>query len=731
MEERYNKDAPADPYQLRDVGGKLGLHQHLCLFYNNHEEQLAAAVLFLRTGLDRGEGCLYMVDEDTATDTLEALRKEGTDIDRYRGSGALTVASRNRIFPGTQRFDPDRVVSFWIEAATRAEAEGFPQLRVLTEVTWACEEDTVPAGYMEFESKINHTVRGHKLTAVCLYNRARFVPEIILDVLRTHPTVVYGGLVARNPYYVPPEEFLQPNQPERKVDRLLKNILEWQRAEDELHQSNDRYKGFFSHSDEGFWRLELEQPIPIDLAEEESLQRILQFGYLAETNQAMARNWGISTPEELLGKRLGDVLALSDAGRMEAFRSAARSGWQNRTVEFQGFDRLGNLKYWRRTETPIVENGMLVRVWGITRDLTQLKQAEQSLHESAERFRITFENAGTGMALVDVQGYVVKSNPALQEMLGYSEEELGGVAFTEFTHPDDRALDWRLYQELFAGKREKYEIEKRYIRKDGRTIWGHLIVSVFRDADGTPQYAVGMAEDITERKQVEEELRNSRNKLRALAGRLQRVREEERTRVAREIHDELGQALTAVKLDLSSLTRELKAGQRERAKAVLKSVDETIQSVRRISTELRPAILDAAGLVAAVEWAAEEFEARSGTQCRFELPSGDVVIDPECATALFRIFQETLTNVARHADATRVQVRLAQGDNATVLDVRDNGKGVSEEQLSAGSSLGVLGMRERARLLGGELSISGEAGKGTTVTVRIPRGRPAPPEDHL
>jgi signal transduction histidine kinase len=149
--------------------------------------------------------------------------------------------------------------------------------------------------------------------------------------------------------------------------------------------------------------------------------------------------------------------------------------------------------------------------------------------------------------------------------------------------------------------------------------------------------------------------------------------------------------------------------------------------VRRIATELRPGILDDLGLVAAVEWAAEEFEARTGTKCRLDLPEDDIVIDPERTTAIFRIFQETLTNITRHAEATEVDVRLAREDGNIVLEVRDNGRGIGEEELSAGRSLGILGMRERALLLGGELTIRGVPGKGTTVKVLIPEMPPAAP----
>jgi signal transduction histidine kinase len=199
--------------------------------------------------------------------------------------------------------------------------------------------------------------------------------------------------------------------------------------------------------------------------------------------------------------------------------------------------------------------------------------------------------------------------------------------------------------------------------------------------------------------------------------------------VARDIHDQLGQALTAIKIDLSSLAQELPAGeepQSKRASSLLKLVEESIRTVRRISTELRPGMLDDLGLVATIEWAGEDFQARTGTTCRLDLPQDDIAVDPERATAIFRIFQETLTNVARHADASEVRVRLAREDGELTLEVHDNGKGISEDILASGKSLGILGMRERAMLLGGELTISGPAGNGTTVKVRIPEAPPQP-----
>lgn len=229
------------------------------------------------------------------------------------------------------------------------------------------------------------------------------------------------------------------------------------------------------------------------------------------------------------------------------------------------------------------------------------------------------------------------------------------------------------------------------------------------------------------RERAEEEQRRSFEQLRVLAARIQTTREEERARVAREIHDELGQALTAIKIDLTALLPTAVAGPGpgwQRGQAIFRLLDEAIHSVQRIATDLRPGVLDDLGLVAAVEWLVEEFQGRTGVEGHVNLPNADLAVDAERATALFRILQEALTNVARHARATRVTVRLTEEDGDLRLEVRDNGGGIAQERLAAGRSLGVLGMRERAMMLGGEFSIGGTPENGTTVTVRIPEARP-------
>jgi signal transduction histidine kinase len=232
--------------------------------------------------------------------------------------------------------------------------------------------------------------------------------------------------------------------------------------------------------------------------------------------------------------------------------------------------------------------------------------------------------------------------------------------------------------------------------------------------------------EITERNRAEGELKVSREQLRALAARLEHMREEEGKRIAREVHDNLGQALTVLNMnlfeldsDISELSDETRRGLLlNKIRSMSNLIDTTVHEVRQIATELRPRMLDDLGLESTIEWQAREFQDRTGTQCEFI--SANLNLDQERSTALFRIFQEIMTNVARHAKATRVIIRLKEDTDKIILEVEDNGSGITEKEICNPRSLGLLGMRERSLLFGGEINIKGVQGKGTTVTVCIP-----------
>ncbi|MDQ5846575.1 MAG: sensor histidine kinase, partial [Acidobacteriota bacterium] len=248
-----------------------------------------------------------------------------------------------------------------------------------------------------------------------------------------------------------------------------------------------------------------------------------------------------------------------------------------------------------------------------------------------------------------------------------------------------------------------------------------------RDEQGAIQYYEGTVQDITEPKAAKEKLKNTSEQLRALSARLQSAREEEGTRIAREIHDELGSALTSLKWDLEEMDKILSTSSgpseltlREKLLEPMKLADTAISAIRRIASELRPSVLDDLGLVAAIEWQAQQFQARTGIVCVCECLLEKVGLSEDQSTAVFRILQEALTNVLRHAHATKVDIKANREKGDFVLSVSDNGKGISESDKSESHSLGILGMRERAHLIEAEIDIKGVEGRGTVVLLRVP-----------
>ena len=322
--------------------------------------------------------------------------------------------------------------------------------------------------------------------------------------------------------------------------------------------------------------------------------------------------------------------------------------------------------------------------------------------------------------LIDEHHYILHANRAVQvyknlepkDVVGqYCPKVIHGIDGPFYGCPLEEAVekDQAVEREIFDPESGRWVSSAIYptgrLTRDGRRIFFHMIT------------------DITDRKQAEDQLRTSGEQLRSLSAHLESVREEERGNVAREIHDELGQMLTALKIDLSLLTKRLPKEQEllfEKTKAMDELVDTAIQTVKRISVELRPGVLDDLGITAALEWQAAEFEELTGIRCEFSSNHKDIVLDPDRSTVIFRIFQETLTNVVRHANATKLKANLKKEAGRIVLRVRDNGIGIEKKQISDPGAFGLIGMRERAHFLGGEVRISGTPGKGTTVAVSIP-----------
>lgn len=361
-------------------------------------------------------------------------------------------------------------------------------------------------------------------------------------------------------------------------------------------------------------------------------------------------------------------------------------------------------------------------------DTSEREWIEAELRASEERFRGAFQHAAIGMVLADLNGHWTKVNHALCKILGYTEQQLLSKAFLDVTYLDDAEISSTKAGQLLSGELSYYHLEKRYIHKDGHIVWAFVSGTLVRDAQGMPLHYVGMVEDISERKQAEAALQLAQEKLRELVAHQERIKENERTRIAREIHDELGGLLTGIKANLSvAMNQDERAGSvpNQRLLDACSLLDAAVDTVRRVIADLRPSVLDQLGVWTALEWYAEQTEARTGLSCRvtIDASAAQSVIDPERSTALFRIVQETLTNVARHADASQVEIRVMHEDGSIRMEVEDNGKGIDAEQIPNRKSWGIAGMVERARYFGGDIRIA-DTSHGTLVVLRLPLENP-------
>lgn len=370
-------------------------------------------------------------------------------------------------------------------------------------------------------------------------------------------------------------------------------------------------------------------------------------------------------------------------------------------------------------------NALLLSVF---RDVTERILNEQALKKNKLMMNRAEEIAHLGSWELDLETNKLNCSAELYQIYGLQHENFDGKfeSILKLVHPEDSGNILANIKRARESN-EPFEHYERIIRPDGENRILYTKGIILDNVEGNAKTIYGSCLDVTEFKRVENALINSSEKLRALSASLEAAREEERSYIARELHDELGQVLTAIKMDLTLMQDDLLIKPdllKEEITAQLvqieKMVDRLIVTVKNIATELRPDILDHLGLIAALEWHAKEFENRHKVRCVFNSNIGKIELEKEKSTAVFRIFQETLTNVARHSGASQITAKIQLLKDKLLLEVEDNGKGISNEQLFNISSIGITGMKERAKFLGGKVFIDGQEGKGTRVFLEMP-----------
>ena len=726
--------------ELRKTGinvvGDIPWGTHFCFFYETKRDLLDVAVPYFKVGLENNEFCLWVIsvppDLLTMEEATTALRYAMPDLDRYLAEGSIEIVSRDQWFLDGDTYELRRIIERFVEKLNQTLARGYAGMRVNGGSSWLLKNGE--KDLHEFEEELDQLIVNQRMIVSCNFLLAETRSNEIFDVASTHQFAI----ARRNGNWnvLETQELKQAKAEIKRLnDELEQRVAERTR---ELVAANEALK---SEIDE---RSRVEVALrdrAADLAEAQRVAKIGNWSFDLRTNQVV---WS----EELHRIFETDENSKFD-DRHESFVSRVhpddqplvlRTNAQARTqglpfeIEYRIITSNDNVRIIREIGYATQdETGQVIRLFGTAQDITERKQAEALLHAKEQEFRAIVENAPDQIIRYDRDFRRIYINPAVANAYGLPAEALTNKPIGSViqdvgldVNEDELAQIRQRIADVFDTG-ESYVYEVRFPIPTGPR---HFSVRLFPELDlnGSVINVLAIARDITEQKRAEEKLKATSEQLRALSARLQSAREEEGARIARELHDELGSALTGLKWDLESIDKLCsEAGiHAESSKlhqkliGMMGVIDATLNAVLRISSELRPTILDDLGLLEAVEWLSQQFEARTGIVCQIDSFVEKVDLSREKATAVFRILQEALTNVLRHARASSVNITISEEAGAVVFEIRDNGRGITEDEKAGSRSLGLIGMRERAHLVEGRIEIASVGEKGTVLTLRVP-----------
>lgn len=448
---------------------------------------------------------------------------------------------------------------------------------------------------------------------------------------------------------------------------------------------------------------------------------------------AFAKGDSAKGPESFIGLNYLDICGagIGDCGEeshsVAVGLSSVLSGRQpSFTREYPCHSREGR-RWFRLMVTPVSgirsAGAVVIHV-----DVTERKISEEHLREERARLAGLFDAAMDAIVTVDESQVIVRVNPAAEAMFGYAASQILGQPLGRLI-PErfgaSHAEDVTAFGVNGSSRRMGSLGSVWGVRSDGREF--PVEASISQVAVGGTKFYTAILRDVTARRKAEAEQQRTGEQMRALARRLEVIRDEQAAHIARELHDELGQTLTVVKLHVSAMQKQLDSHPNRAPSKVAEEaiglIDDSVANLRRLCTELRPPMLDHLSLGSALTALASDFQAHSGIACTLDVPAGFPVLDPTRQTTIYRLVQELLTNVARHSGASTVRILLREAGNTIKLEVSDNGRGIAESELAGTKSLGLLGMRERALAAGGTINFEGQPGKGTTAIAFIPPAR--------
>jgi len=705
-----------------DVLGDIPWGSHFCVFYETRQDLLDVLVPYFKAGLESNELNIWVISKRyfaSVEEAVAALEQAIPDVHSFLETGRLEVLAEADFYFMGNEFNWERLVNTWKEKIAGALARSFEGLRASGDVSWLGQESW--NDIYAYEKHLHELIAGQPAIILCSYPLTKFSGTEVLDIVQAHqftigrrqgkweviesPTLVQaGGEMKRISKLLqvkkePASGFRGMNYLVAvlsvTVSLLVANNLVY--APVSLFLCAIMFSARYGGTGPGLLAM---------------LLSLLTFAnYFVHPNLS-----GNMTLEELSRFLIFALSSLFVVLLVAAQTNAAKS-------LRRAYDVLA-LTIRKLRET----NGALrLEINERTRDITQRKQAEDELRLAYQRLTYHVENTPLAVIEFDKDLNITRWSGRAAEIFGWkaSEALLKNVNDPDFRiiYEGDKEAVAKINEELMQGTVNRNLSLNRNYTKSGEVIYCEWHNSVLRDEHANIVTILSLVHDVTKRRKAEETLNRSYEEIRQLSNHLQNIREEERSHIAREIHDELGQQLTVLKMNILGLNKKLTTADatiHEKIGEIIELIDTTVKSVRRISSELRPSLLYNLGLVAAIDWQLREFEKTSGIKTVFIEPAEELKIADPVKNGLFRIFQESLTNAGRHANATRIMVSLERTNGQLILTVEDNGQGFDKEKIGARHTLGILGMKERCQMMGGNFEIKSVTAKGTSVIAVIP-----------
>jgi PAS domain S-box-containing protein len=698
-----------------DVLGDIPWGSHFCVFYETKQDLLDVLVPYFKAGLESNEFNIWVISNPylaTAEEALDALAKAVPDVRSLVEKGRLEIFSEPDWYLKGDNFKLENLLQALNEKVTSALNRGFSGIRASGDLFWL--EQKYWNAFYGYEKHLHDLITGQPAMILCSYPLTKFRGAEILDIIQAHQIAVSRRQGKWELIESP--ALVQAGGELKKISGLLQ-------------VKNERAPGFRGM---GYPAAVMSVIVALLVADNLVNAPVSLFlcaimfsaryggkgpGLLAMLLSLFAfiyyfmhpgASWNIKLEE------LSRFLIFVLSALFIVLLVAAQTNAGRKLKRAQGVLAL--------TIRRLRETNAALRL-----EIRERTRAEDELRLAYQRLTYHVENTPLAVIEFDKDLNIKRWSGRAEEIFGWkaSEALVRNVNDPDFPiiHEEDKKVVAKINEELMQGTVNRNLSLNRNYTKYGAVIYCEWHNSVLRDEHGNIITILSLVHDVTERRNAEETLSRSYEEIRQLSNHLQNIREEERSHIAREIHDELGQQLTVLKMDVLGLGKKLNGADtaiHEKIGEIIELLDKTVKSVRRISSELRPSLLYNLGLEAAVEWQLRQFEKVSGIKTAFIEPAEELKIPDPVKNGLFRIFQESLTNAGRHANATKIIVSLKESNGRLILSIGDNGQGFENEKIGAKQTLGILGMRERCQMMGGNFEIKSAPAKGTTVIVSVP-----------